>query len=152
MKRGLVLVEDTDAHEELLGEAKSSALGSDAELVLLVTLTESEYEETQEVLDTVGTMEHTRYPDDDAFNGAINEGQRVAQSVFGDGSVSYDVVARISDDGERADAVLDVAEEVDADHVFLLGRNRSPTGKALFGDLAQRVVLNFDGYVTLRTD
>ncbi|CQR51913.1 MULTISPECIES: universal stress protein [Haloferax] len=153
MDRGLVLIENTDSHADLLREAREHALGADADLVLLVTLTEDEFEETQEVLDTIGDVEHTSYTEQDAFKGAMNDAEEVAREVFGtDDEVSYDIVPRIAAEKERAETVIEVAEEEDADHVFILGRNRSPTGKALFGDLAQFVILNFDGYVTLHTE
>jgi len=32
--------------------------------------------------------------------------------------------------------------------VFLTGKKRSPTGKAVFGDRSQAIILNFDGPVT----
>ncbi|WP_148416733.1 universal stress protein [Haloferax sp. KTX1] len=153
MDRGLVLIENTDLHADLLREAREHALGADADLVLLVTLTEDEFEETQEVLDTIGDVEHTSYTEQDAFRGAMNDAEEVAREVFGtDDEVSYDIVPRIASEKERAETVIEVAEEEGADHVFILGRNRSPTGKALFGDLAQFVILNFDGYVTLHTE
>jgi len=63
--------------------------------------------------------------------------------------IPYEVTVRIEPEGERAEAILDAAEEDDCDHVFLAGRRRSPTGKALFGDLTQEIVLNFDGTITL---
>ncbi|MGB9955501.1 universal stress protein [Haloferax prahovense] len=153
MDRGLVLIENTDSHADLLREAREHALGADADLVLLVTLTEDEFEETQEVLDTIGDVEHTSYTEQDAFKGAMNDAEEVARAVFGtDDEVSYEIVPRIASEKERAETVIEVAEEEGADHVFILGRNRSPTGKALFGDLAQFVILNFDGYVTLHTE
>ncbi|GGC64871.1 universal stress protein [Haloferax sulfurifontis] len=153
MDRGLVLIENTDSHADLLREAREHALGADADLVLLVTLTEDEFEETQEVLDTIGDVEHTSYTEQDAFRGAVNDAEEVAREVFGtDDEVSYDIVPRIASEKERAETVIEVAEAEGADHVFILGRNRSPTGKALFGDLAQFVILNFDGYVTLHTE
>ncbi|ELZ96333.1 universal stress protein [Haloferax sulfurifontis] len=153
MDRGLVLIENTDSHADLLREAREHALGADADLVLLVTLTEDEFEETQEVLDTIGDVEHTSYTEQDAFRGAVNDAEEVAREVFGtDDEVSYEIVPRIASEKERAETVIEVAEAEGADHVFILGRNRSPTGKALFGDLAQFVILNFDGYVTLHTE
>ncbi|MFK8213810.1 universal stress protein [Haloferax volcanii] len=153
MDRGLVLIENTDSHADLLREAREHALGADADLVLLVTLTEDEFEETQEVLDTIGDVEHTSYTERDAFKGAMNDAEEVARKVFAtDDEVSYEIVPRIAAEKERAETVIDVADEEGADHVFILGRKRSPTGKALFGDLAQFVILNFDGYVTLHTE
>ncbi|ADE01550.1 universal stress protein [Haloferax volcanii] len=153
MDRGLVLIENTDLHADLLREAREHALGADADLVLLVTLTEDEFEETQEVLDTIGDVEHTSYTEQDAFKGAMNDAEEVARKVFAtDDEVSYEIVPRIAAEKERAETVIEVADEEGADHVFILGRKRSPTGKALFGDLAQFVILNFDGYVTLHTE
>lgn len=149
MDRGLVLVDDSDAHRQLLQEAREHAAGADADLVLLVTLTENEYEETQDMLDTIGSIEHTTYTDDQALTAATNVAEELARDVLADGAISYEVVPRVANEDERAEAVIDVAEETESDHVFVVGRKRSPTGKALFGDLAQYVILNFDGYVTL---
>ncbi|EMA59713.1 universal stress protein [Halorubrum lipolyticum] len=153
MDRGLVLIENSESHAELLREAKEHALGAGADLVLLVTLTEDEFEETQEVLDTIGNIEQTSYTDQDAYQAAMNDAEEVSRAVFDDDDeVTYEIVPRISSEKERGETVIEVAEEMDADHVFTLGQKRSPTGKALFGDLAQYVVLNFDGYVTLQTE
>lgn len=83
----------------------------------------------------------------------MNDAEEVARKVFAtDDEVSYEIVPRIAAEKERAETVIEVADEEGADHVFILGRKRSPTGKALFGDLAQFVILNFDGYVTLHTE
>lgn len=153
MDRGLVLIENSESHAELLQEAKEHALGSGADLILLVTLTEDEFEETQEVLDTIGDIEQTSYTEQDAYQGAMNDAETVARSVFDDDDeVSYEIIPRISPKKERAETVIEVAEEEGADHVFILGQKRSPTGKALFGDLAQHVILNFNGYVTIHAE
>lgn len=152
MDRGVVLVDDTETHRRLLQEAKQYSVGADADLVLLVTFTEDEYDETQEMLDTIGSVENTTYTDDQVLTAAANVAEELAQDVLADGAVPYEVVARIADEDERAETVVEVAEETGSDHVFVLGRKRSPTGKAIFGDLAQSVVLNFDGYVTLHAE
>lgn len=39
--------------------------------------------------------------------------------------------------------------DYNCDHVFAIGNYRSPTGKAVFGDTAQRLILSFPGYVTV---
>lgn len=51
--------------------------------------------------------------------------------------------------GDAADTVLAEARHRGCDHVFVTGRKRSPAGKAIFGDVAQRIVLEFDGAVTV---
>lgn len=44
--------------------------------------------------------------------------------------------------GGHADEVVELAEAVDADRVVVGGRRRSPTGKAVFGSVAQDVLLS----------
>lgn len=46
--------------------------------------------------------------------------------------------------GDPAPAILDVAEEIGADAVLVSARERSPVGKAMFGSVTQRVVLDAD--------
>ena len=48
------------------------------------------------------------------------------------------------DSGDPTDAILDTASEIDADVICVGGRKRSPAGKALFGSVAQRVILSAD--------
>lgn len=148
MKRGLVLVEESDDHRALLREAVEHAVGADADLVLLRTMSEARFEADAETLESIGRVENTNYDTDSVLDGAVAD----LQSYFGDGipdAVDVTVVVRASDD--PAETMLSVASERDCDHAFLLGKNRSPTGKALFGDVAQQVVLGFDGHVTLAT-
>jgi nucleotide-binding universal stress UspA family protein len=46
--------------------------------------------------------------------------------------------------GDAARAILNVADEHDADQIVLAGRKRTPTGKALFGSVTQSVILDTD--------
>lgn len=46
--------------------------------------------------------------------------------------------------GDPATAILNVADDHDADQIVVAGRKRSPTGKALFGSTTQDVVLGTD--------
>ncbi|MFC7142751.1 universal stress protein [Halosimplex aquaticum] len=43
--------------------------------------------------------------------------------------------------GPRGETIVDLAEDVDADLVFVGGRKRRPSGKAVFGSTAQTVLL-----------
>ena len=51
--------------------------------------------------------------------------------------------------GEKSSRILAAADEGDIDHLFMLGRKRSPTGKAMFGDATQAVLLNSEQPITL---
>ncbi|WP_440767190.1 universal stress protein [Natronorubrum sp. DTA7] len=62
----------------------------------------------------------------------------------------FDVEIRQSS-GDAVRNILDEAESIDADVISLAGRKRSPTGKALFGSVAQDVILRSDRTVLLDT-
>jgi nucleotide-binding universal stress UspA family protein len=150
MDRALVVVNDTEKHRTLLREAGELAAGVGAELVVLTTLTQSEYEEDTATKESIAQVEGTG-TGDDPLEGARNFALRMAEEELSGAGVSVQAVARLIEDDEHADAVLETAADEECDHVFIAGRRRSPTGKALFGDAAQRVILNFDGPVTVRT-
>ncbi|WP_115864628.1 universal stress protein [Halorussus litoreus] len=46
--------------------------------------------------------------------------------------------------GDATEAIIETAEELDADLLCLAPRGRSPTGKALFGSVTQQVLLESD--------
>ena len=48
-----------------------------------------------------------------------------------------------------ADAIVRVADEIDADRIVMAGRKMSPTGKAIFGSVTQSVLLNTEIPVTV---
>ncbi|WP_435152924.1 universal stress protein [Haladaptatus sp. DFWS20] len=65
-------------------------------------------------------------------------GVRRAQEALEDVGIETDVVET---SGSPADTILDIAEERDVDCICVGGRKRSPAGKALFGSVAQSVIL-----------
>nr|WP_240550491.1 universal stress protein [Halomicrobium salinisoli] len=52
-------------------------------------------------------------------------------------------------EGSAEEVIVSVADDRAVDHVAVAGRERSPTGKALFGSVTQSVVLNADVPVTV---
>jgi len=151
MERALVVVDETDSHMQLLREAGELAAGVGAELVLLAMLTEEDFEEDYETMEQISRTEGTSYGDETVLEGARGFARDMASDAFADIDVEYEVVAAVIEEDGHADQILESAETHDCDHVFTVGRKRSPTGKAIFGDTAQSVVLNFDGPVTIRT-
>lgn len=62
-----------------------------------------------------------------------------------DALVDADIEASVvGESGDPTDAILRVADEHDADAIYIGGRKRSPAGKALFGSVAQSLVLSAD--------
>lgn len=151
MKRALVIVEDSDRHRELLREAGELAAGVGAELVLLSVLTEDEFESDLKTYETIANVENVGFGQETIIDTAESFARSLATEVFEGLDVEYEAVGKIVDDDGHADAIIRTAENRDCDHVFVTGRRRSPAGKAIFGDVAQAIILNYDGPVTVLT-
>ena len=149
MDRGLVVVSNTDRHRELLRMAGEFAVGAGADLVLLSTLTETEYEDDHAALKTLEDIEGATYGIEATEERLTRAAQKVANDTIIDLDVEYEIAPRVIDDDSLADAILQVADDAGCDHIFVVGRKRSPTGKAIFGDVTQSVILRFDGRVTV---
>lgn len=149
MERGIVTVEDTERHKQLLREAGECASGSDAELVLVALIQASELERDLETMESIAEVESVQYGESTVVQAAQAEAEDIAQEVLSDVDVSVETVTAVVEEGEEATAFVRLGEEHDCNHAFIVGQSRSPTGKALFGDDAQQVLLNFDGYVTV---
>jgi len=149
MEDALVVLETDDKGHELLTDAAELAAGVDATLHVLSLLTHEEFEEKREALDAMAEEEHTSYDDSVFMDNVRQDAQEVTTEVLGDIDVQWNVIAgRVGQAESEADRILEAAASNDIDHVFITGTQRSPTGKAVFGDRAQAVMLNFDGPVT----
>lgn len=149
MDRVLAVVGRDEASTDLLREAGSLAAGADAELLLLGIQSEDAVASDLETLERIGEVENSSYGPEVLSEAVVVSVREVADAELSDIDVEYSIVSAIAADDEEATEILSVADRRDCDHVFLTGRRRSPTGKALFGDTAQKVLLNFDGYVTV---
>ncbi|ACV47300.1 MULTISPECIES: universal stress protein [Halomicrobium] len=149
MDDALVVLDTDERGRELLTEAAQLAGGADARLHVLSLLTHEAFEEKRESLDAVAAEEHTSYDDGVIMDDVHQDAEAAVEEVVGDYDVEWDVVAgRVGQAENEADRILEAAADNDIDHVFLTGDQRSPTGKAVFGDRAQAVIINFDGPVT----
>lgn len=148
MERALVVVEPTEEAKELVREAGSLANGVNASVVLIHATTDEEYAARKQAMSSIASS-GGEYTADDAREGAEQFARDVAADVLSDLEIQYETVGDV---GKKGDVILQAAEEHECDHIFLPGRNRSPTGKALFGDTTQKVVLGFDGPVTVVTN
>ncbi|MGB9955276.1 universal stress protein [Haloferax prahovense] len=149
MENALVVVEDTIDSKELVREAASFAAAEEATLYLFVMVSKDELERTVSTLERIGEVENTSYSADTALGGATAFLEGVANEALADIDVEYERVCSVVDDSDRSTAAIQAANENDCDHVFTTGSKRSPTGKALFGDFVQSLILSFDGRVTV---
>lgn len=148
MDHALVVVQADYDPTEVVREAGELAAGVDARLTLLYVTTEEEYESKRTTLAEYADHPDTQYTVDDALNGAENFVEDLGASILGDVDIRFDTDATFGDLDEEA---LDYADQHDVDHIFIAGRQRSPVGKAVFGDEAQSIILNFDGATTIFT-
>lgn len=146
MTKLLVVIEDPDRDRELIERARSFAIGEEADIVVLTLATPQEYEDVTETLEAIGNAEHTSYSEDDVLESISGKSDDLAADILAE-TVDYELLTEIAED--QGEAVIAAAERTACDHIFITGRRRSPTGKAVFGDRTQRVILNFDGYVTV---
>ena len=148
MQRALVVIEDTDTHRTLLREAGELAAGAGADLVVLLMEGLDEIHESRE---QYAESEGVTYSDAEVLDAGTEFVADFADDVLAGLDVSYEAKTALVETGEHADEIITTAKRTDSDHVFIVGQKRSPTGKAIFGDTAQAVILNFDGPVTIRT-
>jgi len=147
MDRALAVIDPTDAAKDLLREAGTLAAGVGADLVVIHVTTEDEYGGRREAMEAIPNST-ADYTPDDAEAGAAQFAADLADEILGDLDVEYETAGYL---GKKAEKTLRAADEYDCDHIFLAGRKRSPTGKAIFGDATQKVILDTDGPVTVVT-
>lgn len=147
MDRALVVVEATEATKQLLREAGELAEGVEAEIILVHVTTEEQYADRADALANIPDVD-VSYDVTQARDGAGQFARDIGNEVLADLDVEFSAIGRL---GDKVEEVLAVADEYGCDHLFVTGRQRSPTGKAIFGDRAQALILNFAGPVTVTT-
>ena len=152
MERALFVAQYESAEtKRLLREAGELAAGVEAELLILHVMAEEEYQERaesrREIQDMSGELRQLGgYPLTQATDDAKRLAQRLGWDALDDLDLDWLAVGSV---GRQAKEILHVADEFECDHLFLVGKRRSPSGKAIFGDLAQQLVLKFPGPVTV---
>jgi nucleotide-binding universal stress UspA family protein len=124
-----------------VAEAVTDIEDDGAEAVVLHVFDESEEASTRANLDDPGELSL-----DDLS--ARKNGVAAAVDVLTDGGVDASPAgAQVGDSLFRT--ILDVRSQVDADRLYLYGRRRNPTGKAVFGSVVQKVILEASVPVTI---
>lgn len=149
MHRILTVVAPSEADVELLTEAGSVASAMDVDVVVLaLDLAGDEYM-------SVDAMRQWEGFSDEGSGKAENTAQRFADylgdSVLRPLGVEYLPIGDRVESSRPSEKVITVAENHGCDHVYITNRGESPAGKALFGNATQSIILNFSGFVTVRT-
>jgi len=143
MEKYLVVTDDSTATKELGAYAAEIAEPLDAELIFGRFIDEDEYQNRlQRAASTSRQIDSIK----DATSQAEQLAEEFAAEAVGDRDVSYRSVGIID---KMPEAIVEFADEEGCEQIFISGERKSPTGKAIFGDRAQQVILNFDGFVTV---
>lgn len=148
MDDALVVYDEHDT--ELLAEAGELAAGVGAAVTVLVTMAPDAFDEARRAVDAEAEADDV-LPLDGATTAARETvpATGAVTDAYADLDLEWEVLAvRVDEDDHAAARVLNVAHGRGVDHVFVTGEERSPTGKAVFGDRAQTITLNFEGPVT----
>ncbi|MFC7009914.1 universal stress protein [Halalkalicoccus salilacus] len=128
----LVTIRDVGNHQALLEAVLDVAEPTDATVVLAKAYSEEEYEQRVDELDFEGQPKTDQVAQ-------RNETVRDAETVLREAAIEYEVRGVV---GEEGDALVELAKTIDADLMYIQGKGRTPTGKALFGSTAQTILLN----------
>lgn len=126
---------DRDRMTRLATETIELAKPTGATIVLLQVFSEDEFNDTAQKLEFDPSQEDVDADMVARRNMTINE----LIEKFEQAGVDYTIRGEI---GKPEEVIVRVAESIDADRVFVGGRNRSPTGKAVFGSVSQAVMLS----------
>ena len=121
--------------ERLAREAIAVAEPSDAEVVLTHVFTDEEFDGIRSKLGVDPASEGST-PDAVAERHAAT---RALAEALDEAGVAHSIRGAV---GDHADEVVAATAAVEADRVVVGGRRRSPTGKAVFGSVAQEVMLS----------
>ncbi|WP_436348689.1 universal stress protein [Natronorubrum sp. FCH18a] len=143
---GTVLVVQTEDEpdQKLLKTAKRHVTGTEAEILFCRVIDEKQFQNNLQRQAKSGRQVESI---DEMEELSKTEAEDIASDEFGD-DVPYRAIGIV---GTIPEDIIQVAEEENCEHVFVSGKKRSPTGKAIFGDVAQSVILQFDGPVTVTT-
>ncbi|GAB7009845.1 universal stress protein [Halorubrum trueperi] len=127
--------EDEERTEQLAREAIAVAEPTGAEVVLTHVFTSEDF---AGIRDRLGVDEGSEQSAPDAVAHRHTTTRELSRALS-DAGVDHSVRGAV---GDLADEVVEAASNVDADRVVVGGRRRSPTGKAVFGSVAQEVMLS----------
>lgn len=125
-------VDRSDRAKRIITEVDKLAQAFDLPLHIVHVTSESAYDPYDE-------GRQGRVEDDIDEERIIADAEAVVQDAIAELDIEGEPVGLI---GDPPDQLLTYAEENDAAYIVLAARKRSPIGKAVFGSVAQSVILN----------
>lgn len=140
MYRMLIPVDSDEDRAKKIAETVIAFPGSNEEIEATILNVYGEFD----VTDEGGRIRSTDFYNETDFPNSVNivESQLTAANLNTTKRRSH---------GDPAKQILSVAEEINADHILMGGRKRSPAGKVLFGSVTQSVILSAECPVTVIT-
>lgn len=131
----IAAVEEDAGARRIIEEASelADAFGEELHVVHV----ENQYESTERIRRSSQANPGEEIDTDDPKRIATVKAERIASEVVDD----FTAVGLVGYPGQE---VLSYAEKTDAPYIVIGGRRRSPVGKALFGSVAQEIVLGAD--------
>jgi len=137
----LAIGENDEPIVEDLVETTTALADHGASVVVLHVATTDEYHDLAMDLDS-----DMADPEIAAEIAQRNDTCQEACDRLQENGIDPEIRGAVDDDSPRA--VVSMAQQEGVDHIVIGGRNRSPTGKALFGDHAQHILLEASCPVT----
>jgi len=127
----IAAVDRSERRKAVIREAETVAKAFDESIHVIHVLTLSQFVE----------MGRTSAEEGDSVDMEEVRGvaKTIADKAAGDLDVPYETVGLV---GSAAPRVVEYAADNDARYIVVAGRNRSPTGKVLFGSVTQSILLN----------
>jgi nucleotide-binding universal stress UspA family protein len=141
----LIVLDSDTVNNQLLQTAKRHVTGTDLRVVVCRIVDQSEYQDSVRQK----AKSHEKFDSIEATETqATEEAEEIAAEFFDD-SIPYESVGIV---GSVPEDVVSIAAEMESIHVFIAGAKQSPAGKVLFGNNAQKLILDFDGPVSVITE
>lgn len=134
--------------KQIIPIANDLASAYDDNLFIIHVITTENYEAHRDSLQD--SPEFNDFSLDQEADSAAEYARRVAKQMIEETGVDIEPRGRV---GDIADETLPEATSIAPQYLVIGGKRRTPTGKALFGSSAQKILLNADcPVVTVMTD